>query len=49
MNPEKLKSLVAELFEEVRSWREHMHRHPEPSFQEKTPCYLFLKFFLAMG
>jgi amidohydrolase len=36
MNPEKLTSIVAELFEEVRSWREHMHRHPEPSFQEKN-------------
>jgi amidohydrolase len=36
MNPDKLKLSVSELFDEVRSWREHMHRHPEPSFQEKN-------------
>jgi amidohydrolase len=36
MNPDKLKLSVSELFEEVRSWREHMHRNPEPSFKEEN-------------
>lgn len=36
MNPDQLKEAVNGLFEQVRSWREHLHRHPEPSFQEKN-------------
>ncbi|MFM6934081.1 MAG: M20 family metallopeptidase [Flavobacteriales bacterium] len=36
MNLEKLNTRVTELFNEVLSWREHMHRFPEPSFQEKN-------------
>jgi amidohydrolase len=36
MNPEHLSTLVSEIFTEVQSWRQHMHRHPEPSFQEKN-------------
>lgn len=34
MNLEQLSVRISELFQEVLSWREHMHRHPEPSFQE---------------
>jgi hypothetical protein len=47
MNPDKLKLSVSELFEKVRSWREHMHRHPEPSFQEKNTM-LFVSEILSI-
>jgi amidohydrolase len=36
MNPDKLSTLVTELFAEVKTWREHMHRNPEPSFKEEN-------------
>ena len=49
MNPEKLTSLVTELFEEVRSWREHMHRHPEPSFHEKNTMLFVSKILSRYG
>lgn len=34
MSPEQLTERISELFSDVLSWREHMHRHPEPSFKE---------------
>jgi amidohydrolase len=34
MNPKQLIDRITSLFPEVVSWREHMHRHPEPSFKE---------------
>jgi amidohydrolase len=34
MNPKQLSERISALFPEVVSWREHMHRHPEPSFKE---------------
>lgn len=34
MNPEQIIDRITTLFPEVVSWREHMHRHPEPSFKE---------------
>jgi len=34
MNPKQLIDRITTLFPEVVSWREHMHRHPEPSFKE---------------
>lgn len=41
MNPEQLSDLVTELFDEVQSWREQMHRNPEPSFkEEKTMLFV---------
>ena len=49
MNPEKLQSLVTELFEEVRTWREHMHRNPEPSFQEKNTMLFVSEILSSYG
>jgi amidohydrolase len=41
MNPEQLSTLVSNLFADVQSWREHMHRNPEPSFkEEKTMLFV---------
>jgi len=34
MNPKQIIDRITTLFPEVVSWREHMHRHPEPSFKE---------------
>ena len=36
MNPKQLTDRVDEIFADVLSWREHLHRFPEPSFQEKN-------------
>lgn len=36
MNPKQLTDRVDEIFADVRSWREHLHRFPEPSFHEKN-------------
>jgi amidohydrolase len=36
MNPKHLTERVDEIFADVLSWREHLHRFPEPSFQEKN-------------
>ena len=36
MSPDRLSLLVNDIFTEVQSWRQHIHRHPEPSFQEKN-------------
>ena len=41
MSPDKLKSLVSELFGEVRSWRERMHRHPGSSGPSADPSRTF--------
>jgi amidohydrolase len=49
MNPDKLKISVSELFEKVRSWREHMHRHPEPSFQEKNTMLFVSEILSSYG
>jgi amidohydrolase len=49
MNPDKLKLSVSELFEKVRSWREHMHRHPEPSFQEKNTMLFVSEILSSYG
>jgi len=34
MNPKQIIDRITSLFPEVVSWREHLHRHPEPSFKE---------------
>jgi amidohydrolase len=49
MNPDKLKISVSELLEKVRSWREHMHRHPEPSFQEKNTMLFVSEILSSYG
>ncbi|MEN9972950.1 MAG: hypothetical protein RIS20_1297 [Bacteroidota bacterium] len=49
MNPDKLKLSVSELFEKVRSWREYMHRHPEPSFQEKNTMLFVSEILSSYG
>ena len=49
MNLEKLNLRVTELFNEVLSWREHMHRFPEPSFQEKNTMLFVSEILTRFG
>ena len=32
----KIKNIIASIFEEIVSWREHLHAHPELSFKEEN-------------
>lgn len=49
MNPKQLSERISVLFSDVLSWREHMHRHPEPSFQEVNTMHFVSSILTKYG